>query len=104
MAGEVDSQRELILIHLKSGRALTPMDALSIYGCFRLAARINDLRDAGHAIATEIVKGGGKRWASYTLLGQRELAFDYPTTTQPLHTEVSPMAPAPVVTRLGDMQ
>ena len=32
------------------------MEALREYGCFRLAARINDLRNEGHNIETKTVK------------------------------------------------
>ncbi len=41
-----------ILDHLTS--PITAMDALNDYGCFRLAARINELRMSGHNIKTEI--------------------------------------------------
>jgi hypothetical protein len=41
-----------ILSHLKSGKALTAYEALVLFGCFRLAARIHDLREAGHSITT----------------------------------------------------
>lgn len=44
------SQNEKILTHLKSGKSLTPQAALKKFGTFRLAARIYDLRQAGHAI------------------------------------------------------
>jgi hypothetical protein len=62
------SQQNEILSHLKSGNSLTPIDALQQFGCFRLAARIRDLRDDGHDIHTEIVEQGDKRWARYRLL------------------------------------
>jgi hypothetical protein len=32
------------------GNTITPLDALQNYGCFRLAARISDLKNQGHAI------------------------------------------------------
>ena len=44
------SQNKLILAHLKEGNSLTALDALQNYGCFRLASRINDLKNQGHAI------------------------------------------------------
>lgn len=59
------SQEEAILNHLKSGQSLTPIDALNLYGSFRLAARIDGLRREGYDIQTEIVKGNKKRWARY---------------------------------------
>jgi hypothetical protein len=48
------------------------MDALNNYGCFRLAARINDLRMDGHKIHTEIARKDGKRYAKYHLVNKRE--------------------------------
>ena len=56
-----------ILDHLTS-KPITAMDALNDYGCFRLAARINELRMSGHNIKTEIKNQDGKRYAMYYLL------------------------------------
>lgn len=63
------TQREQILGHLQGGKSITPMEALNLYGCFRLGARIADLRDEGYKIKTTIVTGGGKHYASYKLEG-----------------------------------
>ena len=60
------SQNHAILSHLKRG-PITPLDALERYGCFRLAARIRDLRDAGHKIDAELVMKGEKRFSRYRL-------------------------------------
>ncbi len=63
------SQESRILDYLKSGRLLTPIGALKLFGCFRLAARIAELRAAGHLIATNTIKTrSGKRIAAYVLL------------------------------------
>jgi len=43
------------------------MNALSLFGCARLAAWIDDLRKAGHNIITEDVKQNGKTFARYHL-------------------------------------
>jgi hypothetical protein len=59
------SQNETILQHLKKGKKITPLDALEKFGCFRLAARISDLRKDGHLISTEYVTKDGKTFASY---------------------------------------
>lgn len=61
------TQNQQILELLKSGRKLTALDALAEVGCFRLAARIKDLRDTGHKIITLPVKVNGKRYARYEL-------------------------------------
>jgi len=41
------SQNQQIANYLNKGRKLTPIDALNKFGCFRLAARIADLRNDG---------------------------------------------------------
>jgi hypothetical protein len=46
------SQADRILEHLQKGLPLTPVDALRWYGCFRLAARIAELKKAGNDIRT----------------------------------------------------
>jgi hypothetical protein len=61
------TQQNVILAYLQKGNTLTPIDALTMFGCFRLAARIQDLRDSGHDIKTRIVKAEGKRYAEYFL-------------------------------------
>jgi len=45
------SQNKIILQHLEKS-PLTPLDALMKYGCFRLSARINELRQRGYHIET----------------------------------------------------
>ena len=45
------TQTQMILNHLKSFGSITPRDALDLYGCMRLGARIYDLRKAGHSIS-----------------------------------------------------
>jgi hypothetical protein len=66
---EGESQCEQILRHLRLFGSITPQTALDDYGCFRLAARIADLRKRGHDIKTDTLKAGRKRWASYRLEG-----------------------------------
>lgn len=62
------TQKQAIAAHLRSGKSITPMDALHKYGCFRLGARIFDLKnDDGMDINTEIKSAGRKRWAVYSL-------------------------------------
>ena len=47
------SQKTAILDMLKRG-PVTPLDALSKLGCFRLAARVRELREDGYPIVTHI--------------------------------------------------
>ena len=63
-----DSQTKMIKAALENGAALTPLDALERFGCFRLGARIKELRDAGMAIETRMVKRGEARVAEYRLV------------------------------------
>lgn len=65
---ETQTQKEAILRHLQSGRTITPLEALNLYGCFRLGARIWELRDEGYVIRSENVKQGKKTFASYGLV------------------------------------
>lgn len=60
-------QTDAILEHLKSGKSLTGLEALNVYQCFRLAARIKDLRAEGYDIKTETIHRQGKIYASYSL-------------------------------------
>ncbi len=67
------TQTEWILGRLQSG-PVTAIDALEGCGCFRLAARINDLRQAGHEIETQTLElPNGKHVAQY-FLKQRKAA------------------------------
>lgn len=62
------SQTEQILKHLKSGNPITPLDALREYGCFRLGARIWDLKKDGHNIISKMIEvGNGKHVKQYRL-------------------------------------
>lgn len=64
------SQCAGILAYLQAGNELTPVEAQVTFGCFRLAARIKDLKDRGHHIVTTIKTnpGTGAKYASYRLL------------------------------------
>lgn len=67
------SQTQWVLQALRNG-PLTAMEALDGCNCFRLAARIKDLRDAGYAIDTRHhTLPSGKTIAVYHLMQQREL-------------------------------
>ena len=58
-----------IAAHLRSGQSITPLEALRLYGCFRLAARIHDLRADGYVIhADNVILANGKTIAKYTLV------------------------------------
>ena len=50
------SQKELILRHLREKGPITAMEALRLYGCNRLAARIYDLRQEGIEIERQMIE------------------------------------------------
>lgn len=61
------SQCDDILNHLKR-EPISAIEALNRYGCFRLAARIKDLRGQGHDIETrDLELPSGKTVAEYFL-------------------------------------
>jgi hypothetical protein len=67
------SQEKMILEHLQDGYSISPIEALNDYGCFRLGARIHQLRLQGYNIKTRIAEtidvgtGRIKRFAEYFL-------------------------------------
>jgi hypothetical protein len=61
------TQNQAILHYLKMGRKLTPMAALRLFGCFRLAARVWELRHQGHMIVADSMTVRGKRFRCYWL-------------------------------------
>jgi|TARA_R110000751_G_scaffold89627_7_gene176398 hypothetical protein len=60
------SQKDLIRRHLAQ-KPISPLEALEEYGCFRLAARIAELREDGHSIETVQTRQHGKIYATYRL-------------------------------------
>ena len=63
------SQKAKILRHLKTCRTITSWEAITLYGCTRLAPRINDLRNDGHHIVTKnVVESDGTHYGIYTLV------------------------------------
>ena len=64
------SQNQLIKAHLESGKPLMGMEALHRYGCFRLPARIADLKKQGMDIESRLVAlPNGKRVSEYRIGG-----------------------------------
>tara|TARA_R100000152_G_C6778887_1_gene209972 strand:+ start:1237 stop:1440 length:204 start_codon:yes stop_codon:yes gene_type:complete len=60
------TQNEMILVALKNGEKVTPLSALQHFGCFRLSARIWDLRNEGHPISKKTISTPqGKTIAEY---------------------------------------
>lgn len=64
----IESQEKQIRDYLMTGKSLTPLEALTIFGCFRLSARIFNLIGYGVPIESKIIKVNGKRVAQYKLM------------------------------------
>ena len=67
---DMESQNRRILEHLQAGKSITPLEAIPLFGCYRLSARIKDLRKKGFEIETDMVShvnsnGEKKRYARY---------------------------------------
>lgn len=69
------SQSDQILKYLQEYDHITQLEAIGLYRCFRLAARILDLRKKGHVIETENRRDTtGKPYARYRLVKLAEAA------------------------------
>ena len=53
--GTSASQKAKILAYMQAGNKITPIEALEKYGCFRLGARIADLKEDGYDIKSQFV-------------------------------------------------
>lgn len=49
------TQTEMILRYMQENGSITQAEAVSEFGCYRLGARIFDLKAAGHQITKEII-------------------------------------------------
>jgi hypothetical protein len=56
MKTETQSQNKMILAYMMGGKRITALEALNLFGCLRLASRINDLRNQGFIIQKQMVK------------------------------------------------
>ena len=65
------NQTEQILNYLRTGQSLTPLECLNRFQCFRLGARIWDIKKMGYKVETELVRQGNKKFASYKLSKER---------------------------------
>lgn len=62
------SQKDAIYNHLKSGKSITPIEALNRYGSFRLGAIIHKLRREGYEIETKYITNKyGNKFAEYKM-------------------------------------
>ena len=62
------STTKLLLAHLKAGRSLTTWQAINIFHCTRLAARVFELKERGIKVKTRMLTlRTGVRVAQYSL-------------------------------------
>ena len=66
------TQDQTVLNHLKSGKTITPMDAVKYYDYYRLSANIERLRKAGYNIVTHYERNssGKGTHARYELISE----------------------------------
>jgi len=55
------TQCEEILEYLRENGSITPVEAMSEFGCMRLAARISDLREQGVSIRRTMARGRNRK-------------------------------------------
>ena len=67
MSTNTRNQTNRILRYLRTGRAITPLSAFTRFKCMRLAARIEEMRDAGIRVRSQRMTRNGKRFACYSL-------------------------------------
>ena len=66
------TQNGMILNHLQTVGGITAKEAVELYGCYRLSARIADLKEAGFKIKTTTESGKNRfgetsHWVRYWL-------------------------------------
>ena len=61
------TQTETILNYLKLGKSITALEALSAFGCLRLASRISEIKQQGYNVTSDTVKENGKHFSRYYL-------------------------------------
>jgi hypothetical protein len=62
------SQKNQILNQLQHGDKITPLDALTNFGCFRLSSIIFTLRNEGYNIKTNLIRNkNNNSYAQYSL-------------------------------------
>lgn len=67
MSERFESQQKQVERWLLKNNSITPIDALNMFGAFRLSAIIFNLREKGMPIETEMIYNGKKRYAKYKL-------------------------------------
>lgn len=71
------AQTQLIIDYINEFGSITPLEAIRDIGCYRLSARISDLKKKGYPIKTELCDVANRRGktshiARYSLLKELE--------------------------------
>lgn len=56
-----ETQTAQIIKHLKKGKRITSLEALIMFGCSRLGARIHELKEIGYDIQGNMIQVGAKK-------------------------------------------
>jgi hypothetical protein len=61
-------QRDEIIAYLKTGKRVTSLEALGLFGSMQFPARIFELKELGHEVESQLVEvSSGKKVAQYWL-------------------------------------
>ena len=68
------SQNQMILEHMQKNGSITQAEAINLFGCYRLGARIWELKQAGHKISRIMETAQNRygipvRYARYAIIG-----------------------------------
>ena len=66
----LESQISRVKRHLIEGKSITPIEALNLFGAFRLSHIIYALRNEGYNIKTDLINDGIRRYAKYSLVNE----------------------------------
>ena len=61
------TKSDKVMYHINQYGSITPLEALTRYGIMRLASRVNDLRNEGFRIVSDMKVHDGRRYASYRM-------------------------------------
>jgi hypothetical protein len=68
------TQKQMVLGHLRTRGSITTLIATKRYLCFRLSERIRELERDGHLIHHTPVEKNGRRYMAYSLVEGRKRA------------------------------
>lgn len=74
MSCEHQTQKQMVLNHLRIRGSITTLIATSRYKCFRLSERIRELERDGHLINHVRIEKNGRRYMAYSLVEGRKHA------------------------------